>query len=91
MAAHFGWNTHETKRPDAGFVSNGEVTGSNGDLISGKFYVAGGSDKIRASLAAFRLKDDGFDTNILTGDRVNNRDDWSVRGKLLCSSTMKTS
>jgi outer membrane receptor protein involved in Fe transport len=63
----------------------GSLTGEYGNFNSTKFsgfINAPLDDQWSARLAAFYLKRDGFGTNTVTGDKVDGRDLYSVRGTL---------
>ena len=87
----FGKNTSAgvisfiTKKPDYEFRGQGEVTYGNFDQKILKAYVTGPlvEDKVAFSLAANYNNRNGFIENLTTGEDVNNRNRWALRGQLL--------
>jgi iron complex outermembrane recepter protein len=65
-----------TKAPEPGFSGNIEVTGGNYDEKGAKLYVTGGTDTLSASFAGYVLKHNGYYKNLVTGDSVEQENDF---------------
>ncbi len=87
----FGKNTSAgvlsfiTAKPDFEFDYEGELTIGNYDARVVKAGVSGPivADKLAVRLDVNSNQRDGFVDNVTTGEDVNNRDRWGVRGQLL--------
>lgn len=81
-----------TKRPqfEAGGKLEATVGNYNTRQIKGTF-TGPLSDTLAVRLSGSLNKRDGFFTNLTTGNDVNDRDRWSVRGDVLWEPTDKTS
>lgn len=87
----FGRNTSAgvisiiTKLPQFEFGADGEVTVGNYSSTIVKGSVTGPliEDTLAARVSASYNNRDGFVTNLLNGEDVNNLDRWSLRGQLL--------
>ncbi|ENZ80636.1 MULTISPECIES: TonB-dependent receptor [Caulobacter] len=81
-----------TKKPQ--FETGGKVEATMGNYnqkqIKGTFTTPL-SDTLAIRLSGSLNKRDGFFTNVITGNDVNTRDRWSVRGDVLWEPTDKTS
>ena len=81
-----------TKRPQ--FEAGGKIEATVGNYntrqIKGTF-TGPLSDTLAVRLSGSLNKRDGFFTNLTTGNDVNDRDRWSVRGDVLWEPTDKTS
>jgi iron complex outermembrane receptor protein len=81
-----------TKQPQFDFGGKAEVTLGNYDARQVKATVTGPlSDTVAVRLSGSVNKRDGYATNVTTGNDVNNRDRWSIRGDLLWVPTDQTS
>ncbi|MBO9710151.1 MAG: TonB-dependent receptor [Caulobacter sp.] len=81
-----------TKRPEFDFGGKAEVSLGNYNLRQVKGTVTGPlSDTVAARLSASVNKRDGFARNVTTGNDVNDRDRWSIRGDLLWQPNDKAS
>jgi iron complex outermembrane receptor protein len=81
-----------TKQPQFDFGGKAEVTLGNYDQRQAKATVTGPlSDTVAVRLSGSVNKRDGYATNVTTGNDVNNRDRWSIRGDLLWVPTDQTS
>ncbi|WP_374406122.1 TonB-dependent receptor [Pelagerythrobacter sp.] len=73
-----------SSEPSFEFGGNAEVSYGNYDALVARAYVTGPiSDTIAASLAGGYNRRDGYITNGLDGDDLNDRDRWFTRGQLL--------
>lgn len=81
-----------TKKPqfEAGGKLEATIGNYNTRQIKGTF-TGPLSDTLAVRLSGSLNKRDGFFTNLTTGNDVNNRDRWSVRGDVLWEPTDKTS
>ncbi len=81
-----------TARPDlSGFGASGSVEYGNFNSWRLEAMVnAPLSDKIGVRLAGTYLKRDGFTENLFTGNRIDGRDQWAVRGSLRFQPTEDT-
>jgi iron complex outermembrane receptor protein len=81
-----------TKRPQ--FEAGGKIEATVGNYntrqIKGTF-TGPISDTLAVRLSGSLNKRDGFFTNVTTGNDVNDRDRWSIRGDMLWEPTDKTS
>ncbi|CAN5195487.1 TonB-dependent receptor [soil metagenome] len=81
-----------TKKPQFNFGGKAEVSLGNYDSRQLKGTVTGPlSDTVAVRLSGSLNKRDGFYQNLTTGNDVNDRDRWSIRGDLLWAPTDKTS
>jgi iron complex outermembrane receptor protein len=81
-----------TKRPQYEFGGKIEGTYGNYNTRQIKGTITGPlSENVAVRLSGSVNKRDGFFTNTTTGNDVNDRDRWSVRGDLLWEPTDKTS
>ncbi|WP_426000373.1 TonB-dependent receptor domain-containing protein [Caulobacter sp. DWR1-3-2b1] len=81
-----------TKKPSFEFGGKAEVSFGNYDLKQFKATVSGPvSETLAVRLSGGVNKRDGFATNLTTGNDVNDRDRWSIRGDALWLPTDKTS
>nr|WP_295110608.1 TonB-dependent receptor [uncultured Caulobacter sp.] len=81
-----------TKKPQFEFGGKIEGTYGNYNTRQLKGTITGPlSDTLAARLSASVNKRDGFFTNTTTGNDVNDRDRWSIRGDVLWEPTDKTS
>jgi len=81
-----------TKQPQFDFGGKAEVSLGNFNLQQFKGTVTGPvSDTLALRLSGGINKRDGFATNVVTGNDVNNRDRWSVRADALWVPTDATS
>ncbi len=73
-----------TQKPKFTFGGNFEASYGNYNAIVAKGLVTGPlSETVAASFAAGYNKRDGYNKNLATGSRINERDRWFVRGQLL--------
>lgn len=73
-----------TQKPKFNFGGNFEASYGNYNAIVAKGLITGPlSETVAASFAAGYNKRDGYNKNLATGNRVNERDRWFVRGQLL--------
>ncbi|MFM5906331.1 MAG: TonB-dependent receptor, partial [Novosphingobium sp.] len=73
-----------TKKPQFNFGGNVEASYGNFNALVAKGVVTGPlSETIAASLAAGYNHRDGYVTNVVTGNKTNERDRWFVRGQML--------
>ena len=73
-----------TQKPKFTFGGNFEASYGNYNAIVAKGLITGPlSETVAASFAAGYNKRDGYNKNLATGNRVNERDRWFVRGQLL--------
>lgn len=80
-----------TKQPQFDFGGKAEVTLGNYDTRQVKATVTGPlSDTVAVRLSGGVNKRDGYATNLTTGNDVNDRDRWSIRGDLLWVPTDQT-
>lgn len=80
-----------TKQPQFEFGGKAEVSLGNYDQRQVKATVTGPlSDTVAVRLSGSVNKRDGYATNVTTGNDVNNRDRWSIRGDLLWVPTDQT-
>lgn len=80
-----------TKQPQFEFGGKAEVSLGNYDQRQVKATVTGPlSDTVAVRLSGSVNKRDGYATNVTTGNDVNNRDRWSIRGDLLWIPTDQT-
>jgi iron complex outermembrane receptor protein len=80
-----------TKQPQFDFGGKAEVSLGNYDQRLVKGTVTGPlSDTVAVRLSGSVNKRDGYATNVTTGNDVNNRDRWSIRGDLLWVPTDQT-
>ncbi len=80
-----------TKQPQFDFGGKAEVTLGNYDTRQVKATVTGPlSDTVAVRLSGGLNKRDGYATNLTTGNDVNDRDRWSIRGDLLWVPTDQT-
>ena len=81
-----------TKKPQFEFGGKIEGTYGNYNTRQVKGTITGPlSDTLAVRLSGSVNKRDGFFTNVTTGNDVNDRDRWSVRGDVLWEPTDKTS
>jgi iron complex outermembrane receptor protein len=81
-----------TKQPQFDFGGKAEVTVGNYDARQLKGTVTGPlSDTVAVRLSGSLNKRDGYATNVTTGNDVNTRDRWSIRGDVLWVPTDNTS
>jgi iron complex outermembrane receptor protein len=81
-----------TKKPQFDFGGKAEVSLGNYDTAPGQGHVTGPlSDTVAVRLSGSVNKRDGYATNVTTGNDVNDRDRWSIRGDLLWAPTDQTS
>ncbi|CAN5136940.1 TonB-dependent receptor [soil metagenome] len=81
-----------TKKPQFDFGGKAEVSVGNYDLRQFKATVTGPiADDLAIRVSASSNKRDGYSKNVTTGNDVNDRDRWSVRGDLLWEPTDKVS
>ena len=81
-----------TKKPQFAFGGKAELNLGNFGLQQFKGTVTGPvSDTLALRLSGGINKRDGFATNVVTGNEVNNRDRWSVRADALWQPTDATS
>ena len=81
-----------TKQPQFDFGGKAEVSLGNYDQRLVKGTVTGPlSDTVAVRLSGSVNKRDGYATNVTTGNDVNDRDRWSIRGDLLWVPTDQTS
>ena len=81
-----------TKKPQFDFGGKAEITVGNFGQRQAKGTITGPvSDTLALRLSGGVNKRDGFATNVITGNDVNNRDRWSVRGDALWLPTDQTS
>jgi len=73
-----------TKKPSGDSTGNVSATFGNFDQLGLKGYVEGAlSDTAAFSLAATHNQRDGYATNLVTGEDLNDRDRQALRGQLL--------
>lgn len=73
-----------TRKPQFEFGGNVEASYGNYNAIVAKGVITGPlSETIAASLAAGYNHRDGYVTNVVTGNKTNERDRWFVRGQML--------
>ena len=73
-----------TKQPQFEFGGKAEGTVGNYDARQLKGTITGPlNDTVAVRLSGSLNKRDGYATNVTTGNDVNNRDRWSIRGDLL--------
>ena len=73
-----------TQKPKFTFGGNFEASYGNYNAIVAKGLITGPlSETVAASFAAGYNKRDGYNKNLATGNRINERDRWFVRGQLL--------
>lgn len=73
-----------TKAPSFELEGSAEVSYGNYDAIVARGYISGPiTDNIAASISGGINKRDGFVTNAVNGDDLNNRDRWFTRGELM--------
>jgi iron complex outermembrane receptor protein len=81
-----------TKAPESGFTGSFEETVGNYNLREEKINVSGGTETLSASFSGFLRKHDGYYTNLLTGDRVENENDYGglfkVRWRISDTNTL---
>ena len=81
-----------TKKPQFDFGGKAEVSLGNYNLRQFKATISGPvSETLALRLSGGLNKRDGFATNLTTGNDVNNRDRWSIRGDALWLPTDDTS
>lgn len=81
-----------TKKPQFEFGGKAEVSLGNYNSQQFKATVTGPlSETVALRLSGGMNKRDGFATNVITGNDVNNRDRWSIRGDVLWLPTDETS
>ncbi|MFC4443341.1 TonB-dependent receptor [Caulobacter henricii] len=81
-----------TKKPQFDFGGKAEVSLGNYNSQQFKATVTGPlSETVALRLSGGMNKRDGFATNVITGNDVNNRDRWSIRGDVLWLPTDDTS
>ncbi|WP_419318440.1 TonB-dependent receptor [Caulobacter sp. ErkDOM-E] len=81
-----------TKKPQFDFGGKAEVSFGNFNQQQLKATVTGPlSDSVAVRLSGGLNKRDGFATNVITGNDVNDRDRWSIRGDVLWLPTDQTS
>jgi len=79
-----------TTKPQFTFGTTAEITGENYNGIQGRLSVTGPiSDTLAFKISGNIDHRDGYLTNTTTGDDVNDRHRWSVRGDLLWNPTDK--
>ncbi|MGL4302758.1 MAG: TonB-dependent receptor [Sphingomonas sp.] len=77
-----------TKAPSFTFGANGELTYGNYNAVRASGSITGPiTETIAARLDGVYSKRDGFYTDAVTGQRLNNRDRYFVRGQLLYQPT----
>lgn len=82
-----------TRDPSYDFTAEGEIGYGNRDTLDAKAYVSGGliKDVVAIDLSGYYSDvRGGFGRNLITGEKVNTRKDWSIRSKLLIEPTEKT-
>ena len=80
-----------TKKPEFDFGGKAEVSLGNYDQRQVKGTVTGPlSDTVAVRLSGSLNKRDGYAQNVTTGNDVNNRDRWSIRGDVLWVPTDET-
>ena len=81
-----------TKKPQFDFGGKAEISVGNFNQRQIKGTITGPvSDTLALRLSGGLNKRDGFATNVVTGNDVNNRDRWSIRGDALWLPTDNTS
>ncbi|WP_419252482.1 TonB-dependent receptor [Caulobacter sp. ErkDOM-YI] len=81
-----------TKKPQFDFGGKAEVSIGNFNQQQLKATITGPlSDSVALRLSGGLNKRDGFATNVITGNDVNDRDRWSIRGDVLWLPTDQTS
>ena len=81
-----------TKRPQFDFGGKAEVTLGNYDQRQFKATVTGPiAEDLALRISGSANKRDGYAKNVTTGNDVNDRDRWSIRGDLLWVPTDQTS
>lgn len=90
----FGRNTSAgmihviTARPSFEEAGTAELSYGNHDYWRGQIGLTGPiNDKIAYRIDGVYTKRDGFMTDVVTGDDINNRDRWLARGQLLFAPT----
>ena len=80
-----------TRQPSFEFGGKAEVSLGNYDQRQLKGAITGPlSDTVAVRLSGGLSKRDGYATNLITGNGVNDRDRWSIRGDLLWVPTDRT-
>ncbi|CAN5208776.1 TonB-dependent receptor [soil metagenome] len=80
-----------TKQPQFDFGGKAEATLGNYDARQLKGTITGPlSDTLAVRLSGSLNKRDGYATNLTTGNAVNDRDRWSIRGDVLWVPTDQT-
>ncbi len=81
-----------TKKPQFDFGGKAEVSFGNFNQQQLKATITGPlSETVAVRLSGGLNKRDGFATNVITGNDVNDRDRWSIRGDVLWLPTDQTS
>lgn len=78
-----------SKRPTDRLSGDLDVTVGNFDALRVEGGLGGPliEDKVKARIAGFRETRDGYITNLVTGDKVNNIDVWALRGMVEVTPT----
>jgi len=72
------------KRPDQDFYASAELDAGNYSSLAGRAVLNGGlTDTIAGRLSVSHRSHDGFSENIITGDELDDEDNWSARAQLL--------
>ena len=72
-----------TQEPTAEFTASASLTAIEDDQLQGGFTVSGpAGDSLGYRLSGFYAEDEGYIDNVYNGDSLNQKEDWSLRGKL---------
>jgi len=74
-----------TRNPTYETTADLDITAANYDTTKVQFYGSTGlTENIAANLAGYyKNQDDGWGTNVITGDDLQTEESWGVRGKML--------
>lgn len=76
-----------TKTPEPGFGAKFSATAGNGGLVATNARITGGTDILAGSISAYTRQTDGFYRNLITGNKVDDRDDYGAMGKVVWNPT----
>lgn len=77
-----------TQEPSVDFTASASVTAIEDDQLQGGFTISGpAGDALGYRLSGFYAEDDGYIDNVFNGDKLNQKEDWSLRGKLRWDAT----
>lgn len=77
-----------TQQPSNEFTATVSATAIEHDQLKGGFTVSGpAGETLGYRLSGFYNKDDGYIDNVNNGETLNEKDDWSLRGKLHWDAT----